>query len=962
MRRGQIRRHLGPSNIVQFPSGATDRLVRKVLLAFIPLISALMLSPSTLSASSQQIVLVVTDLRGETPIIKRVTVHSEAEAFATMQQMQLQPGVQVERQELFHLLDVPVTDPLASKQWSLRAIHAPQAWTASGTGTGVKVAVIDTGISAHSDLVGRVVASKDFVGLPTTAIHGTAVASVIASNVNNGIGVSGVAPGVDLIDATVCSDVTSVGCYADSIAEGIIWSVSQGAQVINLSLGGGTSIAHAAAINYAIGQGVVVIAAAGNEACSLSIPGFNGRYGPNGMCTAENMTDSYPSRLSDVVSVAAIHEDGSRGGYSSYGLGVSIGAPSEVMAATNFNQYDIFTGTSAAAPHVSAVAALMLQANPQLSPAQTKAILMRSTTDYAAPLRQETYTSCGEYLSDVGYWKDCIGISNFNISQRLLGGTGFLNAEAAVNDAKSLLTSPPAPQTVVGIDGVDVTVPLVNGAASYDVILDKTVYANTVTPGIVHISGLLSGSSYSVSVRTNTAAGSQMSAPALVIPVNPLLGAPVIDLARGNPETTIRVSVDERPHGAVSLQVRRVGQAALFGCYDSFDDGLTFRCQPSISSTSENYEARFVNIFGRAGPWSQQFAFSTAKPFLAVPVVLISNTQSAMTIDITRDSGVTSYMVGIVGTTSSSFEVSQNGTVLAATRVTPQCSLLVSIVCSIPINLGVVYSVKVYAKIKVNNSLVSYSDNTPTVRVIARSTAPVVSNIRGIRGTDSQFLIQWDTDLVNTATTSVVFTVYLSNGSVQGSQKGQSGWFTTVFVNENTPLNMDVTVVGHVIDRYQSTYWATFGTPLTFTGMAIGTTTTAPTTTTSPPSTTTLVPTPSAPKSTSTSTTTTSKPASSSPIGQGPTTNGFNRGVIAAAPQGMKVFQLRSGMKVTWKKPAWTMSKVIAYVDGREKKPKMLSSTSLTLALPGRGRHTFSIVFVAFDGTRYKATVKKPVI
>ena len=377
-----MRRRLGSSSFVDVRCSETYRVVRNVLLAFVPLLSVLTLSPSSVSASSQPIVLVVTDLRGEAPVIERITVDSEAEAFATMQQMQLLPGVRVERREYLRLLDIPVTDPLASTQWSLSAIHATQAWTASGTGTGIKVAVVDTGISAHSDLVGRVVASKDFVGAPSLALHGTSVASIIASNLNNGIGVSGVAPGVDLIDATVCSDSPVVGCPADLIAEGVIWSVSQGAQVINLSLGGGSpGGAMDAAVTYAINQGVVVIAAAGNEGCSTSIGGFNGQYGPNGNCIAENMTDGYPGRLSDVVSVAAILEDGTRPQYSSYGLGVSIGAPAEVMAATNFNQYQSFGGTSAATPHVSAVAALMLQANPQLSPAQTKAILMRSALD-----------------------------------------------------------------------------------------------------------------------------------------------------------------------------------------------------------------------------------------------------------------------------------------------------------------------------------------------------------------------------------------------------------------------------------------------------------------------------------------------------------------------------------------------------------------------------------------------------
>jgi hypothetical protein len=110
-------RRLRSANFADSPGFASHRHVRTVLLAFVPLLSALTLSPSSASASPTPIVLVVTDVRGQVPVIERITVYSEAEAEATMQQMQLQPGVRVARREYLHLLDVAVTDPLASTQW-----------------------------------------------------------------------------------------------------------------------------------------------------------------------------------------------------------------------------------------------------------------------------------------------------------------------------------------------------------------------------------------------------------------------------------------------------------------------------------------------------------------------------------------------------------------------------------------------------------------------------------------------------------------------------------------------------------------------------------------------------------------------------------------------------------------------------------------------------------------------------
>ncbi|MFM1790797.1 MAG: hypothetical protein RLZZ526_1124, partial [Actinomycetota bacterium] len=194
----------------------------------------------------------VTDARYGTPRIYTRAVEDEAGAQALEDDLRKTPGVIVSRRNILELSTLPASDPMEPSQWSLNAIHAIEAATLSGDGAGTKVAVVDSGIAVHPDLAGRVVASKDFVGVPGSKFHGTSVAGIIAANADNGIGVRGVAPGVSLLDARVCMDSTSYGCPSELVANGIVWAVSQGADVINLSLGGVYDPGVATAVSYAL--------------------------------------------------------------------------------------------------------------------------------------------------------------------------------------------------------------------------------------------------------------------------------------------------------------------------------------------------------------------------------------------------------------------------------------------------------------------------------------------------------------------------------------------------------------------------------------------------------------------------------------------------------------------------------------------------------------------------------------
>ncbi len=245
-------------------------------------------------------------------------------------------------------------DPLYEKQWHLRAMGAPAGWSESPRGRGVIVAVIDTGVSVVEDLQGtRVLKGATFVPGTTTAAddngHGTHVAGTIAQTTNNGKGVAGVAPEATILPVKVLSGFGSGTTVA--IAAGIDYAVDQGAQVINLSLGGSYSLLIHNAIRKARAKGVIVVAAAGNS----------GRRGV-----------SYPGGLKETIGVSATGPDGTLAPYSSWGKGVDLAAPGgdmrkpgggvlqDTIDKTHGHAYQEFQGTSMAAPHVAGAAAILL--------------------------------------------------------------------------------------------------------------------------------------------------------------------------------------------------------------------------------------------------------------------------------------------------------------------------------------------------------------------------------------------------------------------------------------------------------------------------------------------------------------------------------------------------------------------------------------------------------------------------
>ena len=292
------------------------------------------------------------------------------------------------------------TDPLLAQQWGIFAIGADRVWSTT-TGAGVIVAVVDSGSGPHPDLADNLLLGRSIFGLVESqdgtdidaSGHGSHVAGIIAAAANNGIGGSGVAPNAKILPIKVL-DQAGQGVAAD-VAAGVYFAVDQGAKVINLSLGGISestcipaigqtrSKCLTQAIQYANDKGVLVIAAAGN-----------------GGATDQ---PKWPAAQDLTLAVTAVDQSNNAPSFDQRGDYIDISAPGTSILSTSRGIYKpekcltdeprmcFESGTSMAAGFVAGAAALLFAAEPRVTNAQVRDILLRTATDIGEPGRDITF-------------------------------------------------------------------------------------------------------------------------------------------------------------------------------------------------------------------------------------------------------------------------------------------------------------------------------------------------------------------------------------------------------------------------------------------------------------------------------------------------------------------------------------------------------------------------------------------
>jgi thermitase len=288
------------------------------------------------------------DLPGEArlvsfPEIRREASEAARERALAREQRDLEHKARVEAADYNYVREPYFTpnDPRLGNQWGLTKARFRGAWN-DAKGGGAKVAIVDSGVSSGHPDIGKIAAQKDFVEGNAVADddygHGTRVTGIAGALTNNGKGVAGGCFKCGLLIAKV---INANGSATDSrIISGIDWSVDQGADVVNLSLGGpANSSVLGAAVNDASNRGAVVVAAAGNE---------------------RTTQPQYPAAYSKAIAVSATDQGDGPAYFSSRGDWVDLAAPgTNILSARASGGYGRDYGTSMSAPFVSGLAGLL---------------------------------------------------------------------------------------------------------------------------------------------------------------------------------------------------------------------------------------------------------------------------------------------------------------------------------------------------------------------------------------------------------------------------------------------------------------------------------------------------------------------------------------------------------------------------------------------------------------------------
>ncbi len=439
-------------------------------------------------------------------------------------------------------------------QADLRLIGLPAAWRTTTGSPFVTVAIIDSGTTAsHEDLAGITFVSpyNTVTEEPEAADddgHGTHVTGTIAAQTNNGKGIAGIAPGVKIMPIKVL-DESGAGSLFDLLV-GVDYAVANGAQIINLSLGGplpwSSVIATQPTFDAAHDAGVTIIAAAGND--------------------GDGSID-YPCAFDHVICVGATDNIDRRASFSNANAYIDISAPGVDTASTlppfvcggSPSCYGLGNGTSMAAPHVAGIAALILSTWPAYAPDQIESALESTAVDLGPAGRDDLF------------------------------GHGRVNAAASVAfgpvpGAPTGVTATPGPASAL----VAWTAPVSDGGSVI------SGYTATSSPGGLTcttsglsctVSGLTSGTAYTFAVTATNAAGSgPASAPSVAVtPSAPVVSVPPTAAITALPTWLAATSVPVRwtavagssPVASYDVRYRRAAWNGNFGSFVTWQSRTT---------------------------------------------------------------------------------------------------------------------------------------------------------------------------------------------------------------------------------------------------------------------------------------------------------------------------------------------------------------------------------------------------
>ncbi|MGH7855696.1 MAG: S8 family serine peptidase [Candidatus Binatia bacterium] len=482
------------------------------------------------------------------------------------------PGVAyVEDNALLRALATP-DDTRYGEQYGPGLMGFPAAWDEAGFGSAdVTVAVLDTGLQkTHPDFESsRILQGHDYVNDDANPNddcgHGTHVSGTVAATTDNARGVAGMSqatilPMKVLSPLGLLITITCSGSTAD-IAEAIVDATDEGARVISMSLGGGgASNTLRSAVDYAWQQGVLVVAAAGND-------------GPCSNCV------NYPAKYANAIAVSAVAAGKGLASYSSTGPEIEVAAPgSNVLSTYNDSGYRSLSGTSMATPHVSGALALALSCRPATSATTLRALLHETAEDLGAAGRDDSY---GHGLARIDRLVDALGSCDGG------GEPGNHAPIAAFTLTASGLT--------VGVDGSESSDPD-GDALSY--LWDFGAGGTATGAAASHT--YAAGGTYTITLAVNDGnGGSDTEVKSVTVtapgdPADPDPATPNLQSGQARAVTLSGTSDDEHfkifvPAGSSQLRVAMTGPSCgLLSC--SFDADLYVRRGSRATDTS--YDCR----------------------------------------------------------------------------------------------------------------------------------------------------------------------------------------------------------------------------------------------------------------------------------------------------------------------------------------------------------------------------------